>query len=939
MSSAIDKKPLLLVMDGHAMIFRAWFSIPERLSTSTGRDTRGAYGFLTTFLKVIRDHSPTHVALTLDTRAPTFRDELFPLYKAHRPPVDPEIHEQIPMVKSIMQAFKIPVLEYDGFEADDLVGTLCTRAENEGIDTLIVTGDADQLQLVSPHVRLLMYSGFGDTRVYDVEAVKERYEGLGPEYVPDMKALEGDPSDNIPGVPGVGKKAARAVLSNLGRLEQVYEQLDRVPDIKGLRGAKRVRNLLEEHRETAFAGKVLTTIVRDVPVEFDFEDARFWNYNRDEVVEALLELEFRTITRNVPDPGAPYSQNASAQLAFGDTLADPEPATAAAREASIDADYRTVTTPEQLQEMVAELSTPTGFAFDTETTGKDPLKSELVGLSFSNKAGKAWYVPVGHNEGEQIPLPQALAVLRPMFEDENTPKAAHNANYDLMVLEEVGIQVKGVDFDTMVAAALTGRRAIGLKQLALDFFHVEMTPITDLIGKGRKQITMVETTVEQAADYAAADADMTWRLREHLTPHIESENQQAVMHEIEMTLLPVIVRMQRNGILIDRSVLAEMSEELGGELVSIENHARNDVMAGREFNLNSNQQLAAILIDELGAPRTRKTKTGYSMDANALEGMLQKEDLDHRAYELVRDVLRFRELSKLKSTYVDALPLIINPRTGRVHTSFNQVGSATGRLSSTDPNVQNIPVRTELGRRVRSAFVADRANGWTLLAADYSQIELRILAHMSREPSLLAAFGAGEDIHDATARAMYGTEEVTSEQRRIAKILNFGVIYGLGAHGVAMQTDLTRTQGQEFIELYFGKYPGIKEYVDSMKEDARRKGYAETLSGRRRKLPDISSRTRFHRAAAERMAVNMPIQGTAADIAKIAMINIDKEMADRRLRSRMCIQVHDELIFEVAPGELDEMTGLVVDLMPAAMDLAVPLNVEVKSGDAWGHMQ
>ena len=926
-------------MDGHAMIFRAWFSIPERLSTSTGRDTRGAYGFLTTFLKVIRDHSPTHVALTLDTRAPTFRDELFPLYKAHRPPVDPEIHEQIPMVKSIMQAFKIPVLEYDGFEADDLVGTLCTRAENEGIDTLIVTGDADQLQLVSPHVRLLMYSGFGDTRVYDVEAVKERYEGLGPEYVPDMKALEGDPSDNIPGVPGVGKKAARAVLSNLGRLEQVYEQLDRVPDIDGLRGAKRVRNLLEEHRETAFAGKVLTTIVRDVPVEFDFKDAEFWNYNRDEVVEALLELEFRTITRNVPDPGAPYSQNASAQLAFGDTLADPEPATAAAREASIDADYRTVTTPEQLQEMVAELSTAAGFAFDTETTGKDPLKSELVGLSFSNKAGKAWYVPVGHNEGEQIPLPQALAVLRPMFEDENTPKAAHNANYDLMVLEEVGIQVKGVDFDTMVAAALTGRRAIGLKQLALDFFHVEMTPITDLIGKGRKQITMAETTVEQAADYAAADADMTWRLREHLTPHIESENQQAVMHEIEMTLLPVIVRMQRNGILIDRSVLAEMSEELGGELVSIENHARNDVMAGREFNLNSNQQLAAILIDELGAPRTRKTKTGYSMDANALEGMLQKEDLDHRAYELVRDVLRFRELSKLKSTYVDALPLIINPRTGRVHTSFNQVGSATGRLSSTDPNVQNIPVRTELGRRVRSAFVADRANGWTLLAADYSQIELRILAHMSREPSLLAAFGAGEDIHDATARAMYGTEEVTSEQRRIAKILNFGVIYGLGAHGVAMQTDLTRTQGQEFIELYFGKYPGIKEYVDSMKEDARRKGYAETLSGRRRKLPDISSRTRFHRAAAERMAVNMPIQGTAADIAKIAMINIDKDMADRRLRSRMCIQVHDELIFEVAPGELDEMTDLVIDLMPAAMDLAVPLNVEVKSGDAWGHME
>ena len=924
-------------MDGHAMVFRAWFSIPERLSTSSGKDTRGAYGFLNTFLKVIRDHTPTHVALTLDTRAPTFRDEMYPQYKAHRPPVDPELHEQIPMVKSIMEAFRVPVLEMDGFEADDLVGTLCARAENEGIETLIVTGDADQLQLVSPHVRLLMYSGFGDTRVYDVDAVKERYEGLGPEYVPDIKALEGDPSDNIPGVPGVGKKAAHAVLSNLGRLEQVYEQLEQVPDIAGLRGAKRVRNLLEEHRQTAFDGKVLTTIVRDVPLEFDFKNAEFWDYDRDEVVKALLDLEFRTITRNVPHPDAPQGQNESAQLTLGATLDEPEPDSS--QQTAVDTDYRTVTTTEQLSAMVAELSTAAGFAFDTETTGTDPMRSELVGLSFSNSAGKAWYVPVGHNEGEQIEVSQALAALRPLFEDEAIPKSAHNANYDLMVLEEVGINAQGVDFDTMIAAALTGRRAIGLKQLALDFFQVEMTPITDLIGTGRKQITMAETAVEQASDYAAADADMTWRLREQLTPKVEEESQQAVMNDIEMPLLPVIVRMQRNGVLIDRSALAEMSEELGGELASIENHARNEVMAGREFNLASNRQLADILIGELGAPKTRRTKTGYSMDANALEGMLQKEDLDPRAYELVRDVLRFREYSKLKSTYVDALPLMVNPRTRRVHTSFNQVGSATGRLSSTDPNVQNIPVRTELGRRVRSAFVADHENGWTLLAADYSQIELRILAHMSEEPGLLAAFRAGEDIHDATARAMYGELEVTAEQRRIAKILNFGVIYGLGAHGVAMQTDLSRAQGKKFIDLYFGKYPGIRDYVDSMKEDARSRGYAQTLSGRRRWLPDLNSRQRFHRAAAERVAINMPIQGTAADIAKIAMINIDREMAERRLRSRMSIQVHDELIFEVAPGEMDEMTGLVTELMPAAMDLAVPLNVEVKSGDSWGHME
>ncbi len=924
-------------MDGHAMVFRAWYSIPERLSTSGGQDTRGAYGFLNTFLKTLRDHRPTHVALTLDTRAPTFRDKMFPQYKAHRPPAPEELHEQIPMMKKIMAAFRTPVLEIDGFEADDIIGTLCERAGREGVETLIVTGDADQLQLVSPHVRLLMYTGFGDIRVYDEEAVRERYGGLGPEYVPDIKALEGDPSDNIPGVPGVGKKAAHAVLSNLGRLDQVYEQLDRVPEIKGLRGAKRVRNLLEEHRQVAFDGRKLTTIVRDVPVEFDLKDAEFWRYDRNEVVEALLGLEFRTIVRNVPDPAAPYETDDVSQLQLGDAMAGPEEP--AAPEEAPDTDYRTVATVEELEAMVSELSSPAGFAFDTETTGSDPMASDLVGLSFSNSTGNAWYVPVGHTEGEQIAVEEALSVLRALFEDESVPKAAHNANFDLMVLEESGIAVRGLDFDTMIAAALTGRRAIGLKQLALDLFHVEMTPITDLIGRGRKQITMAEAPLERASAYASADADMTWRLREFLAPEIDSEDQRPVMDGIEMRLLPVIVRMQRNGVLVDRAALSEMSEELGGELASIEHHARNEVMAGREFNLNSNRQLADILINELGAPKTRRTKTGYSMDANALTGMLQVEDLDPRAYELVKDVLRYRELSKLKSTYVDALPGLINSRTGRVHTSFNQVGSATGRLSSTEPNVQNIPVRTELGRRVRSAFVSDYRNGWTLMAADYSQIELRILAHMSQEEGLLAAFLSGEDIHDATARAMYGVEDVTAEQRRIAKILNFGVIYGLGAHGVAVQTDLTQAQGREFINLYFGKYPGIRGYVETMKEEARSKGYAATLSGRRRKLPEMNSRHRVHRAAAERMAVNMPIQGTAADIAKIAMINVDEEMSARRLRSRMLIQVHDELIFEVAPGELDEMTGLAMELMPAAMELSVPLSVEVKTGDAWGDME
>ena len=940
-------KPLLLVLDGHAMVFRAWFSIPERLSTAAGVDTRGAYGFLNTFLRVIRRYSPTHVALTFDTRAPTFRDELFPEYKAQRPPAPEDLHAQIPLVKGMMEAFRVPVFERDGFEADDVVGTLSRLAGEQGADTLIVTGDADQLQLVSPSVRLLMYTGFGDTRVYDVEAVRERYGGLGPESVPDIKALVGDPSDNIPGVRGIGQKAALAVLQGREHLERVYEDLDAIELLPTsvLRGAKRVRRLLEENKETAFFGRRLTTIVQDVPVDFELDDARFWQYDREEVVKALLALEFRTIVIQVPDPQlrqpeeeavteAASTEPGQAQMAFDD-----EPgADVATRRLDEGVEYTTVRTANALKEMAAALATPEGFAFDTETSGLNPMSSDLVGLSFSNAEGKAWYVPVGHLEGEQVARADALAALAPLFADADVPKAAHNGNFDLMVLARAGLAVRGLSFDTMIAAALCGRRALGLKQLALDCFQVEMTPITNLIGTGRKQISMAEVPIEQAATYAAADADITWRLRARLDGGLDRQSVRRVFEEIEMPLLPVIVRMQRSGVLVDTALLGEMSGGLGEHIAALESEA-HAVMGGREFNLNSTQQLAAILIDELGVPKTRRTKTGYAMDASTLQGLLEREDLNVQAFELIKTVLQYRELSKLKSTYVDALPQLVNPETGRVHTSFNQVGSATGRLSSADPNIQNIPVRTELGRRVRNAFIADNEHGWSLLSADYSQIELRVLAHLSQEPGLLAAFHHGEDIHTATARAMYGGLEVTAEQRRMAKILNFGVIYGLSAYGVAQQTDLTREQGREFIELYFGRYPGIRRYTDQLKEEARSKGYVETVTGRRRHLPEIGSRNHNVRAAAERMAVNMPVQGTAADVIKIAMIAIDREMDRRHLQSRMTIQVHDELIFEVAPGEMEELRGLVTELMPAAMNLSVPLTVEVKTGATWGDME
>jgi DNA polymerase-1 len=938
---------LFLLIDGHAIVFRAWFAVRDHLITSSGQNTTGASGFMTMFLKVLREQNPTHVAVTFDTKAPTFRKDMFPAYKAQRQEVDPALHEQIPIVKEILEPMGVPVFEYDGFEADDLIGTLSKQATEQGIKTLILTGDADQLQLVDDKTSLMMYTGFGEIKIYDPAAVAERYDGLGPEYVAEIKALEGDPSDNIPGVPGVGKKAARAVLTELGHFDSLFSRLDEVQDIEGLRGAKRAMNLLDEHRETAATALVLTTIVRDVPVEFDADASKFGGYDRGAVLKALMNYELRAAANRLPKTTSELSgeagstvkssaANASGQIDMmgevetSETLAEPVPPKPLG-------EYEVVTDMAALDSMIAKLKAKGEFAFDTETTGLNSMTSDLVGLSFAIRSEHAWYVAVGHTEGDQVPYAEALAALRPLFEDDSIKKIAHNANFDMMVLATAGIELNGLSFDTMIAAQLCGRRAIGLKQLALELFQAEMTEIKTLIGVGRKQIPMSEVPIETAGLYAAADADFTWRLKEYFEPEMDKHNARYVNEEIELPLLPVIVEMQRNGMVIDKSALAEMSETLGADIELIQQTATS-IIGGRELNLASNRQVADLLIDELGAPKTRKTKTGYSMDASALEKIRETSGLDDRVYQIADAVLKYRELTKLKSTYVDALPLLVNPATGRVHTSFNQVGSATGRLSSTDPNVQNIPVRTELGRKVRKAFVADAKNGWQFLAADYSQIELRILAHMSREPGLLQAFENGEDIHAATARAMYGVEDVTPDQRRIAKILNFGVIYGLGPVGVARQTDLTRQQGQEFIDLYFGKYPGIKDFIEIVKQSARENGFAETITGRRRYLPDITAAHPGHRAAAERVSVNMPIQGTAADVIKIAMINISNEMKAQKMRSKMSIQVHDELIFEVAPGELMELQAMVTTMMPAAMDLAVPLLVEAKTGPTWGDM-
>ena len=922
------------------MIFRAWYAIPERLTTKTGKDTRGAYGFLTTFLRVIREHSPSHVVVTFDTKAPTFRNKLFPDYKAHRPPVEPELHEQIPIVKNIMGAFNVPIYEFDGYEADDLVGTLSHQANNDyNMNSIILTGDADQLQLVNKNIKVLMYTGF-TSKIYNVDDVIDRYDGLGPEYVAEIKALEGDPSDNIPGVPGIGKKTARLLLNKFGHFESLFNKTNEISEIRSLRGKDRIRGIIENNKSVAYEGLKLTTIIQNVPISLDEKKSEFGLYDQQELIELLNELEFKSLTnqilnsnkilagvKNKPANALDEQQNSVSELNeinFEDNLKNKS--------------YKTITDKDAFIAMVNEIEQDGEFSFDTETSGLNMISSSLVGISFSSTKNKAWYIPLGHKEGPQINIIEILGILDHLFTNNKLVSCAHNANFDLTILKMAGIQVTNLKFDTMIAAFLCGIRPVGLKSLVKQFFNVFMTPIEDLIGKGKNQISMVDVPLEKASPYACADADFTLQLKKKFSDLLKLHNSKFTHDEIEIPLIPVIVEMQTNGMFLDAEVLNKMSYTLGKEISNKETDLKS-IIKEPEINLNSNQQIASILIEKFGIPKTRKTKTGYSMDASSLENLINTKGLHSDVYKISERLIKYRELTKLKSTYIDSLPKQINLKTGKIHSNFNQIGSSTGRLSSNNPNIQNIPIRTDLGREVRKSFTSNYKKGWQLLAADYSQIELRILADLSEEKSLIESFNNNEDIHSSTAKIMYEVEKVSLEQRRIAKILNFGVIYGLGPLGISRQTNLSKDQGKKFIDIYFGKYSGIRKYIDEQKLKVSQNGYAETLTGRRRYLPDINSPNQRIKAGAERIAINMPIQGTAADLIKIAMINIYQELKIQKMSSILIAQVHDELIFEIAPGELMEMQSIVVTLMKSAMNLKIPLEVEIKTGPTWGDME
>ncbi len=917
---AVRQNPLLLLIDGHAMVHRSFraISVSRNLTvSSTGEDVTGVYGFASVFLRALNEWQPTHVAVAFDTPTPTFRHERFPEYKAQRPPSPPELRPQFDRVKELMRTFAVPVYELPGWEADDIIGTLSRQAEAANVETVILTGDRDTFQLITPNVRVDLASSERDRRIVGEEELAERYGGLTAAQQPDYKALVGDKSDNIPGVPGVGDKTATTLLSAYETLEGIYEHLDEIKQ-------KRVLNSLADNRELAFECRFLTTIDCDAPTSLDLDACRFGGYERGDVVALMTSLEFHSVVGRVPAPDAPWAT--AAGVAGADAAAPTNEVIAEAE----DRDYHIVATKGELDTMVAAILAAGSFAFDTESSGIDPMAAELAGLSFAVDGGTAWYVPVGHTDGEQLPLEEVMAAVRPLFTDANIKRCAHNANYDLTLLSNYGTDPYGViDHDTMIAAHLLGktRTQLGLKPLALEFLAREMTEITELIGKGRNQITFNEVAISDGAPYAAADADCTLQLRQRFEPSLTERDMTGLLADVELPLVPVLVEMQRNGVRLDAGVLHEMSRDLKEQLEQIETELYGTI--GHSVNINSPKQLSDLLFGELGLPKTRRTKSGYSTDANALESL-------KGMHPAVDGILDYRQVSKLKSTYVDALPGMVNERTGRIHTSYHQTGSDTGRLSSSDPNLQNIPIRTELGRQVRRAFVADA--GCQLLSADYSQIELRVLAHLSQDPSLLEAFRRGEDIHAATASMMFNVpiNEVDGEQRRIAKVLNFGVIYGLGPYGISQQTGFSREEGRHFIDTYLSRYPGINDYLESVKDQTRATMFAETLLGRRRYFPDIQSTNHNTRAAAERMAINMPIQGTAADIMKKAMINVQARMQHEQMRSRMILQVHDELVFEVPDNEMDHMTALALDEMPAALDLDVTLKVDVKSGYSWG---
>lgn len=887
------KNKTAYIIDGHAMCYRAFYAIRE-LTNSKGQETNAIYGVVTMLKKWMRTLKPDYFAVTFDLEGATFRHDQYDQYKAQRSPMPSSLSEQIEKIRELIKAYNIPIYEKQGFEADDVFGTLATELAKQNIDVHIVTSDKDAMQLVGPHVFIFNPS---KEETIGVAQVCEKFSGLGPERIIDIMALTGDASDNIPGVKGIGPKTAITLIQKWDSIDGLYANLDKVSN-------ERQRNLLKEYEKEARMSRELVTIDCAVPIEYDLEAMRVGEPNTKALMALFEDFEFRTFLKEL----APASTQ-----------------TAAPRK------YKTLQTIAELEKEAKRFAGASQIAVDTETTSVNAHLAHLIGLSFSISEGEAFYVPVSssHHQGPGIPLEQALDLLRPILESEKPQKIGQNIKYDLIVLKKHGVQLAGIQFDTMIASYLINpaRRAHNLDALTAQYLGEKKISFEELVGVGRARIEMDQVPLEKITEYACEDADTTFRLAKILGKRLEQDDLQEVFATVEMPLVEVLARIEENGVALDCPCLDDLSQDCAKQLDNLTIQIYK--LAGEEFNINSPKQLAEILFVKLGLEPVKKTKTGASTDVEVLTKLASE-------HELPALLLEYRERSKLKSTYLDSLPQLINPETGRIHTSFNQAVTVTGRLSSSDPNLQNIPMRTELGRNVRKSFIP-REKGHLLLAADYSQIELRLLAHYSSDPVLIEAFRANEDIHKATAALLYDVElkNVTREMRSLAKTINFSIIYGKTPYGLSQDLRISVSEADEFIHAYFKRYPKVSDYLESQKELAHRQGYVTTILGRRAYFPDIQSRNRTLRQFSERAAINAPLQGSAADLIKLAMIGIDRALSTKRMQALMIMQVHDELVFDFPKSEEADLKELVVREMEGALSLKVPLKVDVFIGESW----
>ncbi|NIE72672.1 DNA polymerase I [Pantoea sp. ICBG 1758] len=920
----IAENPLILV-DGSSYLYRAYHAFPP-LTNSAGEPTGAMYGVLNMLKSLLMQYQPSHVAVVFDAKGKTFRDELFEHYKSHRPPMPDDLRAQIAPLHEMVKAMGLPLLAVSGVEADDVIGTLALEAGKQGRSVLISTGDKDMAQLVTPEITLI--NTMSNT-VLGPEEVEEKY-GVPPALIIDFLAMMGDSSDNIPGVPGVGEKTAQALLQGLGGMHAIYDNLDKVSGLS-FRGAKTMAAKLEQNRDVAFLSYQLATIKTDVPLEVSYDQLTVNQPDVETLQTLFARFEFRRWQADLQE--GKWLQGKKSNVQAQSALADEPEAAEATSVLSADG-YVTILDEATFSTWLDKLKQAEVFAFDLETDSLDTLSATIVGIAFAVAPGEAAYLPVAHDyldAPDQLDRTDVLTKLKPLLEDERAAKVGQNLKYDRGVLKNYGIELRGIRFDTMLESyclnSVGGKH--DMDSLSARWLNHKTVTFTEIAGKGKNQLTFNQIALEQAAHYAAEDADVTLQLHQQMWPKLEQEaGPKQVFTDIEMPLVTVISRIERNGVLIDQNILARHSQELTTRLSELELKAHE--LAGEPFNLSSTKQLQTILFEKQGIKPTKKTPGGAPSTS---EEVLAELALD---YPLPKVILEHRGLSKLKSTYTDKLPQMINPVSGRVHTSYHQAVTATGRLSSTDPNLQNIPVRNEEGRRIRQAFIAGADK--RIVAADYSQIELRIMAHLSQDKGLLEAFAQGEDIHRATAAEVFGSplEKVSAEQRRSAKAINFGLIYGMSAFGLSRQLNIGAGEAKKYMDLYFERYPGVLRYMEKTRDQAASKGYVETLDGRRLWLPDIKSSNAIRRKAAERAAINAPMQGTAADIIKRAMIAVDGWLQQQNSDDvKMIMQVHDELVFEIHKDAVESASEKIRQLMESSMSLDVPLLVEVGVGDNW----